>query len=143
MTRKYLNLPPDKNCTEAKSLLLTTLTATPLPDKIILRDMMNLYDYSTSYMPTAIKNIIHNIGVVIMSLECDSAEQTYLDREDHMFLQEYIQWLAEPRVGRDRLAIALAHMRDYFKSPAISVRVEELRGASSQLQQLNDYLFED
>ena len=66
-----------------------------------------------------------------------------LDSIDMKNIQKYIEWLANPRTGRDRLAIAMAYLRDYFKAPTTEIRVAELEGCLEQLVTLYDYMFED
>lgn len=50
-------------------------------------------------------------------------------------LQEKINKLASPRVGMERLAIALGFFRDYLKYPG-SRRVTELQGCLDQLEKM-------
>lgn len=99
--------------------------------------------YENDSMDISLRVAIVETASLKQLVEEGKKEKSRVSTSELRDIQKFIEWLAHPRTGRDRLAIAIAHLRDFFKAPTTEIQIRELEGCLEQLVTLYNYMFED
>lgn len=75
-------------------------------------------------------------GYEPLTLTRDTLEEEQVRREWRRDMKKIIEWAAHPRVGMDRLAIALACVRDMVLEPSLEGKWDNIKECRAQLVDL-------